>query len=51
MLCSDLVFGNAYNHLIDLLEALQRTHECAMLFVFEERADKFPSLGFFEELR
>ena len=34
-----------------MLESLQRTHQCAILFVFEERADKFPSEGFFEELR
>ena len=55
VLCSDLVFGNRHDQLIDFLATLQSTlggaERCSILFAFEERADRYPSPGFQEALR
>ena len=56
VLCSDLVFGNAYEQLLELLVALQRGKTAGegrplILFAFQLREDRFPSPGFFAKLR
>jgi hypothetical protein len=54
VLCSDLVFGNAYAELIKLLVELQSGsggRPPLILFAFQLREDRFPSPGFFADLR
>ena len=63
VLCSDLVFGNAFENLIRLLAELQATPtgggagETAggvhthILFALQRREERFPSPGFFAALR
>eukprot|EP00616_Rhizochromulina_sp_CCMP1243_P001076 CAMPEP_0119000984 /NCGR_PEP_ID=MMETSP1173-20130426/64352_1 /TAXON_ID=1034831 /ORGANISM="Rhizochromulina marina cf, Strain CCMP1243" /LENGTH=305 /DNA_ID=CAMNT_0006952487 /DNA_START=63 /DNA_END=983 /DNA_ORIENTATION=+ len=54
IVCSDLVYGNEFAGLLQLLEEASRQEHAAslpcILFAFEERDDRYPSPGFFEAL-